>query len=197
MKTLQQRFDDHHLWLESCFKEGHRFVATPDDNLKWYDFRGIDFRGAVFRCANLRHTNFENAKLQGADFNYARLFNAEFLNADLQYANFQNASLQWADFCNANLRYANFENASLQWADLRNADLRGANLRNANLEGTSVAVHYLHWMCIQQPEHLTIGCQRHTYAEWASFTDDEIDAMDPGALEFWRRHKHFLLNPDF
>jgi hypothetical protein len=42
--------------------------------------------------------------------------------------------------------------------------------------------------------HLKIGCQQHTFAEWRGFSDYAISQMDDDALEWWRAHKEFIFN---
>jgi hypothetical protein len=51
----------------------------------------------------------------------------------------------------------------------------------------------LYWWTMVTDGYLTIGCQRHTHAEWAAFDDAEIAAMDRQALRFWRQWKGPLL----
>jgi len=40
---------------------------------------------------------------------------------------------------------------------------------------------------------LRIGCEKHAIAEWREFSDDEIAEMDEDALEFWHKHKNWIL----
>ena len=92
-----------------------------------------------------------------------------------------------------------FQGADLQWANLQGANLRRANLRWANLEGADLKhtgitiIQGLEWPVIKYPTDLQIGCKRHTYEDWAKFTDDEISSMDENALTFWRKYREFLL----
>jgi len=39
---------------------------------------------------------------------------------------------------------------------------------------------------------IKIGCETHTPEEWESFSDDKINAMDPNALEWWKKWKGFI-----
>lgn len=135
---------------------------------------GAGARFAAHRNEDLANSCFQGAALRNADFRYADLQNANFEGADLFLATFRGADLSNAKFRSANLRYTNFA--------------------DANLEGTGVAMYCLHWICIQQPGHLTVGCQRHTYEEWANFTDDQINVMHSKALKFWSAYKEFLLD---
>lgn len=40
---------------------------------------------------------------------------------------------------------------------------------------------------------IEIGCQFHKIEKWSEFTDDEINAMDSGALEFWSANKQSIM----
>lgn len=51
-----------------------------------------------------------------------------------------------------------------------------------------------HWPVCYTDKHLTIGCQRHTIAEWQAFNDDEIDGMDELALAWWAKHKDTIMS---
>jgi len=51
----------------------------------------------------------------------------------------------------------------------------------------------LDWMVVAGSSHLTIGCQQHTFDRWEAFSDDDIAAMHPRALEWWVRWKPVLL----
>ena len=41
---------------------------------------------------------------------------------------------------------------------------------------------------------MTIGCQRHTHAEWEAFTDEAISNMESRASEFWKANRDWLLS---
>jgi len=41
--------------------------------------------------------------------------------------------------------------------------------------------------------HIQIGCKRHTYEEWMSFTDEKIDEMEKEySLKWWKSHKELV-----
>jgi hypothetical protein len=41
---------------------------------------------------------------------------------------------------------------------------------------------------------MQIGCELHSFADWAAFDDQQIIKMgNKEALEFWRKHKDHLL----
>jgi uncharacterized protein YjbI with pentapeptide repeats len=109
--------------------------------------------------------------------------------ADLCGANLCAADLRDADLCDADLCYAD-----LCGANLRGADLCGANLRGEKLKSIPVFIYGLKWFVTVTNEFLTIGCQRHTHAEWEAFSDEQISDMDEGALNFWQMWKPSLLS---
>ena len=52
----------------------------------------------------------------------------------------------------------------------------------------------LQWPVTIFDNHMRIGCQLHSLADWATFTKRDIVEMDgTDALLFWRRHKAMLL----
>jgi hypothetical protein len=94
----------------------------------------------------------------------------------------------------ANLRAANLRDADLGGANLRAADLRGANLGDAylggaNLDGADLDGAYLGdgitvtkaplqiaglwWHVLIWDNHMQIGCEFHSHADWAAFSDDD------------------------
>ena len=42
--------------------------------------------------------------------------------------------------------------------------------------------------------HIKIGCKLYKHTEWENFTDDEIAAMDEGALEWWNEWRGMILS---
>jgi hypothetical protein len=41
---------------------------------------------------------------------------------------------------------------------------------------------------------IKIGCQEHSPNEWVKFTDEQIEGMGEGALEWWKKWKKFILS---
>lgn len=91
------------------------------------------FEQAIFRGADLRKVNFENAYLEGAIFYQAKMQGAQFYKANLEGADFYQAKLQGAQFDSARLGSVNLQGADLQHANLYQAGLEGASLKQANL----------------------------------------------------------------
>jgi uncharacterized protein YjbI with pentapeptide repeats len=114
-------------------------------------------------------------------------------------------NLWLVDLRGANLRGANLEGADLRFVALRGADLEGANLEGANLQGALLAgclgngiqittLTLSPWPVVYYKNELTIGCQSHTKDRWRTFSDSEIDKMDPYALTFWTKYKTLILD---
>ena len=97
------------------------------------------------------------------------------------------------------MRHA-LEKATQAGADLARANLDGANLAQATFgDGVTAErgirqVLGLQWPVTIFDNHMRIGCQLHSLADWATFTNRDIVEMDgKDALLFWRRHKAMLL----
>ena len=93
---------------------------------------------------------------------------------------------------------ANLSGADLSGANLSGANLSWANLSWANVDGeeitlTPISMSGLEWGMLITDGYLRIGCQRHTHAEWAEFSDAEIEDMSDKALSFWAQWKSPLL----
>ena len=85
--------------------------------------------------------------------------------------------------------------AYLAGAYLAGANLAGANWRDGiTINRVPLQLSGLHWMVYILDEHMQIGCELHSLAEWAEFDDARIVAMDGrDALRFWRANKAALL----
>ena len=102
--------------------------------------------------------------------------------------------LQDAKLRNTNLRYANLQDANLRYANLQYANLQNANLQNAKLPAGYFAICGLTWPVYIMENQMRIGCEQHSFEEWAAFSNKDIDEMDSRALDFWQRHRTLLLN---
>ena len=88
---------------------------------------------------------------------------------------------------------------------LEKATQAGASLDGANFAGATFGdgvtaergirqVTGLQWPVTIFDNHMRIGCELHSLADWAMFTDRRIAEMDgTEGLRFWRRHKDTLL----
>ena len=97
------------------------------------------------------------------------------------------------------------EQANLSGANLIGANLSGANLSVANLSGAKwndIIINRAplqitipnQWPIFILDDHMQIGCELHTLADWRQFDNARIVAMDGrSALAFWRKYKDVLL----
>jgi uncharacterized protein YjbI with pentapeptide repeats len=137
--------------------------------------KGGHFEGAIFRGADLRKINLENAQLQGADFYQANLQSAQFYQADLTGAELYQARLQ----------LASFDSAELQAADLRNADLRGAWLWEAHLQGASLQGATLQGAALARAQ-LQGASLKNAILQGADFAGATLAGVDVSGAEMWR-----------
>jgi hypothetical protein len=105
-----------------------------------------------------------------------------------------------ADLVGANLAGANLAGANLVDANLVDANLAGANLAGAKWLGGIVInraplqIFGLDYSVTILDQHMQIGCELHTLAEWAAFDDRRIAEMDGvRARKFWDAQKAGLL----
>ncbi|MGB4467551.1 MAG: pentapeptide repeat-containing protein [Azovibrio sp.] len=149
-------------------------------------------------CECLESAVKDKVNLRGANLYGANLHEADLRGANLDGADLRRANLYGANLYGANLRGANLRRANLYEANLHGANLYGANLHEADLDGEilkqiPLTVANLHYWCLISDNYMRLGCKRFTHEEWANFTDEEIQAMDTQALEFWKRWKAPLL----
>ena len=120
------------------------------------------------------------------------------LGADLEGAKLRGANLRGANLLGANLLGANLRGANMHDAYLHGADLDSANLHGAALRGAFGNMRELRslqldrWAVCYSATDMAIGCQQHPIADWWAFSDAQIAAMDPDALERWRVWKPIL-----
>ena len=80
-------------------------------------------------------------------------------------------------------------------ANLYEADLRGAKIRDdITITKSPIQVSGLYWIITIWEQHMQIGCEFHSHAEWSAADDAVIVAMGGRtALKFWREHKAALM----
>ena len=148
------------------------------------DLSGLNLIGANLIGANLRGTNLRSADLSGADL----------IGANLRDANLRDANLSRAD-----LEYSDLGGANLTGADLRHSKLEGSNLENINLQETIgdakyvISIQLLEYSVTYTHDRLQIGCQNHSILEWWSFSDEMVESLDVGALDWWEVYKPLLM----
>jgi len=149
----------------------------------------ITLEAAVKSGANLGGANLVDANLGGANLLGANLGDANLGGANLKDANLRGASLWDANLRGANLRGANLGGANLGGANLKGASLWGARGNNVEIKSLHASKYDVSW----SDTIVQIGCKRYEKERWLSFTDDEISAMENGALEWWNKWKDKLI----
>jgi uncharacterized protein YjbI with pentapeptide repeats len=185
---IKSRYDDSVIFecevpdgLESGLRTRHVLEKAVEARA---NLAGAYLAGAYLAGANLARANLEGAYLAGAYLARANLEGAYLAGANLARANLEGAYL-----AGANLARANLEGAYLAGAYLAGAKWRdGIVIQRAPLQ-----LYGLLWTVTILDEHMQIGCELHTLADWASFEDARIVKMDRQALRFWRAHKDSLL----
>jgi Pentapeptide repeats (8 copies) len=200
--------------LEGCADLSYATLIGSDlscADLSGADLSGADLSGANLSCANLSGANLCGANLCQADLSCADLSGADLSGANLSCANLRDTNLCYANLSGAELRFANLRHAGLRDANLSGANLSGANLSGANLSGANLSCANLSGVIGNMAEvkslhldtynicytcnMLTIGCQSHSIAEWAGFSDEEISSMDgKKALAFWGKYKKVIFD---
>ena len=141
--------------------------------------------GAYLAGANLAGANLAGAYLAGANL----------ANANLADANFAGAYLADANLADANLANAYLARANLADANLARANLAGAKWRDdIVLHRCPLQISGLAYPVTILDQHMQIGCELHTLAEWEAFDNERIARMDGRASrKFWDAHKVALL----
>ncbi len=124
----------------------------------------------------------------------ANLYRADLSRANLSRANLYRADLSGADLYGADLSRANLSGANLSGADLYRANFTNTKYTKGAIIGKNpIQILGLQWWVFVMETHIQIGCEIHTKAEWASFTDEQIDTMESTALVFWNNNKNKIL----
>ena len=133
---------------------------------------------------------------------------ADLSGSDLRGSNLRGSNLRGSNLHDSDLSYSDLRGSDLRGSDLIGSDLRGSNLRDSNLIGSNLRGINL-WNAIGNNRHIktiqagkyivtytsenmSIGCESHSIKDWWKFDDDTIDAMDTGALEWWKVWKPIL-----
>ena len=119
---------------------------------------------------------------------------ANLWGADLGYANLRGANLGYANLRGAYLRGADLGDVYLRGADLGGADLQSAKLADdVTINKTPIQLLGLLYDVLIFDEHIKIGCEFHSMAEWFSFDYARINKMDRlYAVKWWRQWKEPL-----
>ena len=168
---------------------------------------GLAVKWAIKTRANLTDAYLADAYLAGANLARANLARANLADANLARANLARANLAGANLARANLADAYLADANLADANLTGANLARANLARANLAGAKwrdgiaiqsrpIQIYGLEPYAVTiLDQHMQIGCELHSLADWAAFDDRRILQMDGRrAASFWAKNKDALLS---
>jgi hypothetical protein len=211
VEWLSESLSSHNLWLDSRFDEnpqGKRFTVPSGANLSGANLSDVNLSDANLSGANLSDVNLSDANLRYANLSDANLSDAnlrcaDLSDADLRCADLRCADLSDADLSDADLRCADLSDADLSCADLSCADLSDADLSCADLSCADlscaignareiISMQSVRYKITYTAQVIQIGCKKYSHEEWWAFSDDEISAMDNGALEWWATHKPLL-----
>jgi len=161
---------------------------------------GWAVKKAVKARANLADANLAGANLADAYLARANLARANLAGAYLAGAYLADAYLADAYLARANLDGANLADANLAGANLAGAYLAGAYLAGAKIgDDITITRPPLQILGLSYPvlifdNHIKIGCELHSIAEWQAFDNERIARMDgTRARRFWDRHKTAIL----
>ena len=155
-------------FLDGTVKEFKTLVSA---NLSYADLSGANLRGANLLGANLSSVNLRDANLRDAKIRCA----------DLSCANLSCADLSLANLSHANLSQANLSQSNLSQAKLRDAGLRYCTGNDNEVKSIQTGIY----KAVIYKDVLSIGCQQHTFKEWADFNDSTIKEMDKNAYKFY------------
>jgi hypothetical protein len=74
-----------------------------------------------------------------------------------------------------------------------NSSVDNSSVNNSTVTISTISLSGLKYSITITDSKMQIGCQQHSFADWESFTDSEIESMDDEALEFWRESKTLLM----
>ena len=158
----------------------------------------------IFKNGKLKtFDSLVNANLRDADLSNADLREVNLIKVNLSYADLKGANLRAADLSCADLSYADLSSADLSYADLKGANLTRTELHGANLKKSELSYVIGNkkeiktmlldtWDIVFTKDTIAIGCQQHSIECWRNFTDDEINKMEKGALNWWKKWKDFI-----
>jgi uncharacterized protein YjbI with pentapeptide repeats len=161
---------------------------------------GASLAGANLTDANLTDANLTDAYLTDANLTDAYLTGTNLTGAYLTDAYLTDANLTDAYLTDAYLTDANLTDANLTGANLTGVYLTGACLIGAKwsngivLQRAPLQLHGLRYRVTILDQHMQIGCELHSLADWSAFDDRRILEMDgEDAATFWEAHRDSLL----
>ncbi len=188
MSTPAERFQIRNRWTDAVMFECELTAECLGMSVQFK--RGWAVKKAVEARANL-----DGANLAGANLDGANLAGANLAGANLDGANLDGANLARAYLAGANLAGANLDGANLDGANLAGANLAGAKItEDITIARAPLQILGLSYPVLILDQHIKIGCELHSIAEWAAFNNERIARMDGArARRFWDRHKTAIL----
>lgn len=162
------------------------------------NLRESDLSGSDLSTCDLSGSNLSESDLSGSDLTLCDLSGSNLSRCNLRGSDLSESDLSESDLSWSNLRESDLSWSDLSWSDLSGSNLRGSDLRGSNLIGSNgnckeiKTVQTDIWHVCMTANVMQIGCEQHTLIEWKNFNDDEISAMESGALEFWKNWKKLL-----
>ena len=129
----------------------------------------------IFACdAKDMRTAVELALSNHISLSYANLSGVNLRGVNLKGANLKGVDLGDTNLRGANLRDVDLSDTNLKGTNLIDADLRGAKIHNnIIISKAPIQIYGLAWPVIIWDNHMQIGCQFHSHAEWDQFNDRE------------------------
>ena len=110
-------------------------VDLAFDDLTEIDLTSADLRHGNFNGARMREAHLTRCNLNRANFEDSHASGAVFTRSDLRGSNLNNADLRGANLTNCDIAFSTLVGANLAGADLSEADLTMSDLTDANLSG--------------------------------------------------------------
>ena len=94
--------------------------------------------------------------------------------SNLSYSDLRGSDLSGSDLRGSNLSYSDLSYSNLSYSDLSGSNLSGAKIReDITVQRAPIQISGLTWPVIIWDHHMQIGCEFHSYSEWAAFSDQE------------------------
>ena len=175
-------------------------IVANKRNLGMANLRGVRLDGCDMSDAYLCYAEIDLSSLQKTNLSNSNFCGASISMVNLSGANLRNSSMIETDLFGSNLRYVDLSGVKLCSSNLGNADFRGACLDGANLSGVDIRGAFGNgreiisfsnciWKITRTKYMMAIACEQHPISSWWRFSDEEINVMDPKALDWWKEWK--------
>jgi hypothetical protein len=167
------------------------------------DYKCVKFINCVFTNTYDNNARFDHCLLENCEFEDMTwgIFNA----TDFIKCSFNKLTLVDFIACrlyNCDLSTAVFKDVNMNTVELSNCNMAGVDLTGIHFYQPQSVNDWLKtidnlpaWRVCYTDKHLTIGCQRHTIAEWQSFSYEQIHLMSARyAIEWWAKYKDTIMS---